>query len=304
MNFISGQKKETFFITKNFDKPIVSKSNLILSPEFYWTKRVTLNVNFSYEVKKMAPSLFDGMLPSGDFEYMVFKISKNDYIVTAYNLDDIKENLKKLGISISFVDKIYLAQSEFLGNDISLKVNETCGLVSLDGVLVYTCLNFIDSDILLESVIKNKKLTKNYIYSKQLQNIKIEPKQLNMLIWIVLLLNSVVILDIVKTYKSKNQLQVQKEDFIEKNNLPQTSFELKSMQDELQSIDKKQNDLRESIYYINKFKLNKNESFKSIVFSKNKLDYSVKLNSKQREAEFKKYLSKNPKSTIAIGTNL
>ncbi len=299
MSFISRHQKETFFITRDFNQKITSKSNIILSPEFYWAKKVALNVHFAYEVKKMAPSLFDGALPSGDFEYTVFKISKNNYIVVAYDILSIKEKLRQLGIKTELIERVYIAQSEFGSDDISLRVNDTCGMTMLDGVLVYTCLSFIDSDIMVEDVIKNRKLTKNYIYSKQIT--KIEPKQLTLLIWMIFLMSSILVLDIAKLYKSDNQLSTQKEDFIRENSLPQTSYQLKSVQDELQSIDKTQTDLRESIYYVNKFKLNKTEFFENITFSKNSLNYKLKT---KKQKEFKKYLSKEEKSSISVGTSL
>lgn len=300
MSFFSEHKKDIFFITRDFNKKIISKSNIILSPEFYWAKKVSLNVSFAYEVKKMAPSLFDGILPHGDFEYSVFKLNKNDYIVTAYDMTSIKEKLKQLKIDMDLIEKIYLAQSEFFGNDISIRVNETCGMTSLDNIMIFTCLNFIDSDVHMDDVIKTKKLTQNHIYSKQ--NIKIAPKQITLLLWIVFLLNFIVILDIVKLHKSNNKIQFQKENFIKDHSLPQTSFQLKSIQNELQIIDKKQVDLRESIYYASKFKLDKTEYFESIIFSKNSLNY--KLKTKNRKKEFEKYLSKKDNSSIVIGASL
>jgi len=304
LSFFNKHTKETFFIPKNFDKQITSKCNLILSPEFYWAKRVTLKISFAYEVKKLAPSLFDGVLPSGDFKYSAFKLSKDDYIVIAYDMTSIKKTLRQLNIDVDLIEKIYLAQSEFLGKEISLRVNETCGMTSLDGVLVYTCLNFIDTNTYVDDVIKSKKLTNNQIYSKQYQKLNIQPKQLTVLIWIAFLLNAIVVLDTIKIEKIKSKLISQKEDFMEKNALPKTSFQLKSIQDELQIIDTSQSDLRNSINYINQFKLNKTESFKKVSFSKNKLEYSIKLDNDKRKNEFKAYLSKKENSTIIIGTNL
>jgi len=72
-----------FFITKNFGKKIDAKSDIILSPEFYWVKKVSLNVKFTNEVKKMAPSIFEGILPNGEFEYRVFRVSDNSYVLVA-----------------------------------------------------------------------------------------------------------------------------------------------------------------------------------------------------------------------------
>ena len=277
MSFLSGQKKEIFFITKSFNSEIISQSDILLSPEFYWAKRITLNVNFTYEVKKMAPSLFEGILPTGKFEYLVLKLAKNDFIVIAFDISHIKRELKLLDINIDLIDKIYILESELLGIDVASKVDDDFGIISSNGVLVYTPLKFFEPNSNIEKVIKDKKLSKNHIYSKQFRNVKIEPKQLTLLLWIVFLLNSIIILDVIKTEKKIEALISQKEDFIKKNKLPQTSFQIKSMQTELQVIDKTQSDLRESIYYVSKFKLKKDEFFERINYTKNKLDYSVKL---------------------------
>ncbi len=248
----------------------------------------------------MAPSLFDGTLPSGDYEYTVFKIKKHEYILVAYDISDIKKRLKQLDIDMDLIDKIYLAQSELADENISARVNDTCGISSLDSVLIYTCLEFIQSNLTINDLIKNRKLTSNYIYSKR--NTKIEPKQLNLLLWMILLINSILILDSIKLLKSNKQLLSQKENFIQSNNLPQTSFQLKSIQEELQNIEKTQIDLRENIHYISSFKLNKTDSFKNITFSKNSINCSLKTQTQERE--FKKYLQKQDKSSINIGLNL
>jgi len=301
LSFFKREKRDSFFITKNFDKKITKKSNLILSPEFYWVKRVSLNVNFVYEVKKMAPSLFDGMLPNGEFKFLVFKVEKNSFIVIAYDIDSIKKTLITLGIDIDLVEKVYLAQSEFVGSNLALRVSDTCGIVMLDGVVVYTCLDFIDTNISVDDAIKEKKLTNNYIYSYGQQKINIEPKHLTLLLWILFFLNLIFVLDIVKLNSNNNQLLLQKENFIQENSLPQTSFQLKSIQDELKLVDKTQIDLREDIHYLSKFKLEKKEYFKSIIFSNNTLKYKLETSKKEK---FQRYLSNKNRSSIKIEADL
>lgn len=168
-------------------------------------------------------------------------------------------------------------------------------------VLTYTPLRLLGDSVDIESVLSNKRLLKEPIYSKQFQNLKIGDREFRYLIWIVLFLNSIALLDIVKITIDRESLAKQKVDFIETNALPQTSFQIKSMQEELLSIDKIQSDLRADIYYMSGFKLNKTEYFKRLDFSKNRLNYSIKLDNKKREDEFKNYLSKKEKSTIKVG---
>ncbi|MBV5278178.1 MAG: hypothetical protein J0647_03945, partial [Campylobacteraceae bacterium] len=138
MSFLTNTQKQKKFITKNFKNTLEEKTDVILSPEFYWTKRLTLNINFSYEIKKMAPSIFDGFLPSGKFDYKVFKLAPHEFIIIAYDLETIKNELSSLGIDLLLVDKIYALQSEFLNDEISLKVDHEFGVASHNDIIVYT----------------------------------------------------------------------------------------------------------------------------------------------------------------------
>ncbi len=297
MNFLTNFKKPTFFITKNFTKNIIEKSNLILSPEFYWAKRVSLNVSFSYEVKSMAPSIFDGILPKGKFEYKVFKIKPNEFVIIAYDLEQIKAQLTLLGVNLDLVEKIYTAQSEFLNNDISLRINDDFGIFTCKDVVTYAPINIlpINNTICIEDTLKDKKLSSEFILSQRFKSIQISKKQFNILIIIFIMLNSIAILNIIKLHKDKNLLENQKNTFIKNNNLPSTNFQIQSIKDELLNIKTTQNSFRESIFYINKFKLSKEEFFEFIKFDKSSLVISVKLENKKRETEFNTYLAKKLK---------
>ncbi len=297
MSFFSGAKNQLLFVTKNFSERLEDKSNIVLSPEFYWVKKVSLNVRFSYEVKKMAPSIFDGILPHGEFEYKVFKLESNEFIIIAYDLQSIIKELQTLGIDMSLVDKIYAVQSEFLHDNITIKVNDKFGLLSYEGILVYSPLRFLDASEIksIEDVFMDKKLSSNYLFSQKFDKIKVNKKELNLVFWIFILLNAIVLLNIAKLQIDKKYLEEQKQIFIKENNTPTNSFQLKSMQNELSKIENPQKALKEGISYVDNFKLKKNEYFDSIKFYKNTLVLSAKLESKNREDEFKKYLSKKLK---------
>ena len=252
----------------------------------------------------MAASIFDGILPDGSFEYKVLKLRKNQYILIAYDIHHIKSQLKSMGIDISKVDKIYTLQSEFLKNEISLSVDDKFGVATVDDLVVYLPLKFLETNNTLENILAGKKLSTHYIYSHKLQKVGIKSTELNLVILIFLLLNVIAILNVVKLETNRNFLEKQKTNFIKENNLPSTSFQVKSMQDELQIVNQSQKDLREAILHIKKFKLKSTESFKMIKYEKNSLSYSVKLDNKQREDELKRYMSKQQKSSISIEVKL
>jgi len=303
LSFFNFQKKQIFFVTKSFNEEMLKKSDIVLSPEFYWVKKITLNVKFSHEVKKMAPSLFEGSLPHNRFEYKVFKISTNNFILIAYDLKSILEELSSMKINMALVDKIYTIQSEFLKDDVSLKVNEDFGIITDESVVVYSPLRFLQTNDSVKNILKAKKLSSNYIYSQQFQKINISSKQLNIIILLLVLLNATVFIDIFKLQKDKKLFMDKKTSFIVSNHLPRTTFQIKSIQDELMHIDKSQKELRQSIGYIEKFRFLNSEFFKNLKFTKNKLVYDIKFETEQRENQFKTYLDKKINSYIFIEKN-
>jgi len=291
---MSSKKNPIFFVTKNFDKKLEGKSDIVLSPEFYWAKRVTLNVRFAYQVKKMAPSIFDGILPGDDFEYKVFKLRPHEFIVVAYDIDNIIMELKALGIDISLIDKIYTAQSEFIGKEISLKADEVHGITSNEEIIIYLPLKFLDQSPKLNvvDILQDKKLTSDYIYSKNLKKININDKESNLILWLLVLVVLILFVNVLKIEKYRNLIQKQKKSLIKKYDLPKTNFELKSIQGELSKVEKQQSRLKKVMSYISKFKFSKQEFLNSMHYAKSELKFSVKLSSKKREVEFKNYLTK------------
>lgn len=300
MSFFRPSKKPTFFITKNFNHSLSEKSNIVLSPEFYWAKRVNLNVKFKHEVKQMATSIFSDSLPEGNFEYKVFKLSQKEYIIVAYDIEFIKKKLTQLGIDMLHVDKIYTIQSEFLHDEVSLKVDDDFGLTSQDNIIVYLPLRYLEANNDVHRALKDKKLSYDYIYSNQLQKVNINPKQLKLLVYLLLLCILIIAFDFIKLKQDKSFFEKQKEVFIKSNNFPRTKLQIKSMQDELSFVDAIQVDIRESMLYIDKFKLNKTEYFSMIKLENNKILYKLKLDDKKRENLFEKYLSKKDKNHILI----
>ena len=293
MSFFSSKRKDIYFITKNFDKKIDSRCDIVLSPQFYWTKKVNLNTNFSFEVKKMAPSIFDGILPKGDFDYRVFKTNPKEFIILAYDIEHILQELKLLGIDISLVDKIYTIQSELLDKNISLKSDETHGIVSVDGIVVHLSLRFLEETPKnsIEEILQDR-LSSSYIYSKNLKEMGIDKKESNLILSLLILLALVLFVHILKIEKNRNLIAKQKEKMIKRYNLPKTSFEIKSMQAEFTKIDKEQNRLREALSYIGNFTLLNKEFFNSLEYEKSHLKLSVRLNSKNRQRVFKDFVSK------------
>ncbi len=297
MSFFNKEKKPIYLVTKNFKEKLFEKSDLVLSPEFYWAKKTTLNLRYAYEASKMAASIFDGILPAGAFKFKVFKLDKNEFIFIAYDIQNIIKELELIGVDMHLVEKIYTAQSEFMDKDVALRINGTYAIASSEGVITYVPSKFLNSslDMNVDDVLEEKKLSTNYIYSKSFQNIKINSKESNLILWLLVILVSMLFLNVLKLQRDRSFLVKQKNTLVKKYNLPKTTFQIKSMQDELSRIDLQQSNLKMVIVYLGKFKLSKDGFFSSLSYKKEHLKFSVKLDSTEKEQKFKKYIAKKYK---------
>ncbi len=298
MNFFKSKKNPIYFITKNFSAKISKKCILVLSPEFYWAKKVNLNVKYTFEAAKMAPSVFDGILPNGSYKYKVFKLDKNEFVFIAFDIKQILNDLEHIGISLQTIDKIYTIQSELLNKDIFLKADDKHAIVSFEGIATYIPLKLLNTETQtsINDVLKDKKLSSNYIYSRSFQNLQIGSKDMNLILWFLVVLATILLLNMLKIQKERKFLAEEKSNIIQRYHLPTTSFQIKSIQRELSRIDAKQNSLKEAIDYLGKFKLSKEEHFDMLIYENSKLKFTLKLSNKKREKEFKQYVAKKFKT--------
>lgn len=88
--------------------------NVMLTPQFYTLKKEAIPVKYAYQAKKIAPSLFDGLLEeAGEYEYIVFKEELNDeeqWVFIAYDMAKITDFLESKGIDAEKVSKVHFAQ--------------------------------------------------------------------------------------------------------------------------------------------------------------------------------------------------
>ncbi|MDQ7066925.1 MAG: hypothetical protein Q9M40_02365 [Sulfurimonas sp.] len=59
------------------------KVSIILSPSLYWVQKLSLRVKYVREVKKLLPSIFEDMLPAGQYSYSAYKRG-DDFFIFAY----------------------------------------------------------------------------------------------------------------------------------------------------------------------------------------------------------------------------
>jgi hypothetical protein len=117
-------------------------------------------VQYAYQAKRIAPSLFEGLLENiQDFKYFVFK-EEDAWVFIAYDLEMIKTFLESKGLSSEKVSKIYFAEQALSTFASPLLLGEREALVNLGGtmtVIPQIALSLDEKPMQLSSIVTPKK---------------------------------------------------------------------------------------------------------------------------------------------------
>ena len=227
--------REAIFVYQGM-KPINSTKSIdiILSPEFYWIKKKSLPIKFSFEAKKYAPSLFEGFLPKGEYKYLISK-EDNEFLFIAYDESFITQFLESIGIKIEYISKIYFTQSEkeFFQNPIYLDNNRA--LISIDSVATILNRDLIADNITLYN--QNREYKPSGVYATITKNTLLTQKQIYIFIFLISLFAIINFIEAFEYRFKKEKIKNNFEEFISKTNLPISSYELKSIYNKYNKID-------------------------------------------------------------------
>lgn len=132
-----GNNKELILVHTSMKPVTLSHAvNVMLTPQFYTLKKEVLPLNYAYQAKRIAPSLFEGLVEEGrEYEYMVWK-EEEAWVFLAYDLEMITAFLERKGFALENVSKIFFTQQAVDLFDKPLLLGENEALVSLDDMIV------------------------------------------------------------------------------------------------------------------------------------------------------------------------
>ncbi|MEJ2324605.1 MAG: hypothetical protein P8Y77_07420 [Nitrospirota bacterium] len=113
---------------------VEGKIDLILSPSLYWFRQESLPAKTVFQARKLAPSVFDAILPKGHYSYHVLK-REGSFWLFAYREEQISETIRKAGIRPTDIRHVYFAQTECATLETPLQLNGGKVLSNVDGVV-------------------------------------------------------------------------------------------------------------------------------------------------------------------------
>ena len=136
MNFTGNNKELILAHTSMKPVDLSYTVNVMLTPQFYTLKKEVLPLNYAYQAKRIAPSLFEGLVEEGrDHDYIVWK-EGDEWVFLAYDMEMITAFLARKGFVLENVSKIFFAQQAVDLFDKPLVLGENEALVSLDDMIV------------------------------------------------------------------------------------------------------------------------------------------------------------------------
>lgn len=264
-------KRELIFLDSHASHFYVEdKVDVILSPELYWVKKVTLPVKNTREVKPLVESLFEGTLPDAEYSYSVYKQDDFFYIF-AYQDKVILDLLDSKGILTSQVHNVYFSQSEFCDVEIAIELNANQSMYMKEGILILVPSLWVEHKTALS--LEDKILSKHYIVLKQYKHL-INEKYIYIIAGVLSLL---ILISGVEYLIIKNkifELETKREALFKASKLKPTMMQSRAMLSEYKSLHVQQKSIREKIGKLLAIDLHKGEKISYFSFKKNKMSIS------------------------------
>jgi hypothetical protein len=263
------QKTQTVFLDKNSRVTLLddTKYHIILSPTLYWIKREKLPLKYLHEVKKIAPTLFEEILPEGDYSYSIYK--EDEYFVLfAYEDKKILSLLAEKGILLADIATISFAQSAFTQLQKPVAISSETILVKKDDIVVVLPAEWYEDVEALQNI--ELKPSKHTIKLEQFSHI-VDKKTLYKLGAILGVFGVIVAVEYLLYSKALAHLRQENEQVFKAHKLKPTLMQNKAILSHYESISLRQERLREYISYILKAKLSKNQKIDAISYENKKL---------------------------------
>jgi hypothetical protein len=114
----------------------ITSVDIMLTPQFYTMKKEVLPVKYAFQAKRIAASLFDGLIErSENTEYFVYK-EGDAWVFIAYNMREILDFLHQKQIRPAQIRKLFFAQQFLHEITQPMALDEEYALVVLDQVVV------------------------------------------------------------------------------------------------------------------------------------------------------------------------
>lgn len=278
-----NSRKDIVFVTKDSVPMLTRKSDIILSPEFYWVIKKKLQIKHIWQVKKICPSLFDGLLSEGEYEYRVIK-TDDAFLLFAYDSHHIFNHLKQKGMNTDLIDTIRFAQNEFPKDRIYHRGDKI--LIAQNDIFMLLPKTLVTAES-IEMKYANFEHLSNIKISLDKYNLFIDKRSFNIIVISLILYISFLLIEILLHKNSLTKIQNTQSELYQNYNLPSTSWQIGAIKKKLLDKHSEQISLRHTINQMFETPLAKDDFFTKLYFEKKEISFSISLKDTQKAEAIK-----------------
>jgi len=298
--FLNSNSLITLIDKQTHKVDVVDKINIVLTPSFYWVKKAYLEVKFTSAALKYAASIFEGMLPEGDYAYYVVK-KKDGFVFFAYNPDEIISSLKNKGIAASQISGIYFAENEMDTITSPVSCNHDDVIVLHNETVLQVKKYLVDASDIKESLDNVKQLSKHKITLHK-SSVTHSLKELRPLL---VVLGMLIVLYATQLFFTQAQYSeiVEKPSVFKEYKLPATFIQNSSIEKKLKKDFKAQKSFRKLVFSILKLPLSQRERINVLSYDKEQFKIVFGADDFSGLAKVKSHLEKSLGSLVKIEIN-
>ena len=265
------------------------KVNIVLCPSLYWVKRAYFELHFASQALKYAPSVFEGTLPEGNYAYYALKL-KNEFLIFAYDPDEIIATLEEHGIAASQINDVYFAQNELTQLHNPLACNEKDVLLMHNGIILQLPRSLVESSDTQEEMDAPTKLSKHKItlYRSSLRH---SFKELTPTLSVLGALIILYAVQLFFTYSEYSKVTALPSVFQEYK-LPSTMLQNSSIEKKLLSDFRAEESFRKVSYAVLKLPLSEGQRVESVSYEKDVFKIVFDLQAGENLGEIGRHLEK------------
>lgn len=289
---IFAKKYPTVFIDRQSQPALIGDGeiNIILSPSFYWFKSEDLPVKSAFSAKKLLPSIFESVLPDGQYGYHAVK-KEGRFDLFAFDDSDIVKTLEDIGFKTSQIKGIYFAQNEIPPSQTPYKISQNSAMIYANNgwlCVPLSCVNDAEPiENILPSIEPKEEIAVNFF-----KDFAIPEGSLYKLIAAFVFLIAVFgAQNFILNQELKKEL-LTKYKIMDDYALPKTAIELESLKGELLDFEQTQIKLRSAIKKTISLPLIEGEKFVELTAKKNSIIFSISLKEAKRAEDLKDAISK------------
>lgn len=296
-SFFKSNKFIALIDKQTGEMQVKDKINVILTPSYYWIKRAQLDVKFTSMALKYAPSVFEGMLPKGNYDYYAVK-TKKEYLFFAYDPDEIISSLGDKGIQESQISGIYFAQNELEGISTAVECNSEDALVVHKRTVLQVRKYLVDSSSLSSDLDQIKELSKHKITLHK-SSVTHSLKELAPLMYVLGLLIVLYSAQLFFTYAQQQKVRSQPSVFSEYG-LPATFVQNSSIEKKLRKSFKEQKSFRKLVFAILKLPLSQRQRMQVLNYEKEIFKITFEMDDYARLRDVQLHLQESLGTLVSI----